>query len=299
MAPSVMASRGDAQMNTTLEDVEQLLRRSRPASGPWRGTTVALLGLSMLLGAWLADPALVPAAPEYRWMLPHLVLGCMAAVMLVRMARQRRLAERLRRAFEAVRIEDWPAGEADLVRALSTPVAPPAVRTEALLALAAVAEAGRRPEIAARLYETVLEQRAGEPLQLHAARVALATLLLRQGQITDAVNMIDRLDRSELPEALRAGVEMLVLLRELTLGHSGEALDRAPRRRALFRRHLGTRAGYGYALLAAAFDRAGRQDEAQRFWHDATMLLRPAALTARFEELAPLARRYPAAERPI
>jgi len=283
----------------TLAEVEQLLRRSQPASGPWRGATAALLGLSMLLGALLADPALVPVAPEYRWLVPHLVLACMAAVVLIRLAGQRRLAGRLRRAFEAVQLEDWPAGEAELRRALNAPVGPPAVRTEALLALAAVAEAGRRPEVAARLYEAVLEQRCGEPLQLHAARVALATILLRQGQITDAVNMIDRLDRCDLPEALRAGVEMLVLLRELTLGHSGEALDRAPRRRALFRRHLGTRAGYGYALLAAAFDRAGREDEARRFWHDATMLLRPAALTARFEELAPLALRYPAAERPL
>ena len=122
--------------------------------------------------------------------------------------------------------------------------------------------------------------------------------MLRTGQTTDAVGLIDRLEREELPGSLKAHIEMLALLREITMGHARERLDRAEARRELFRRHLGTRAAYGYALLAAAFDAAGDAAQAVRYWRDATMLLPAVELTGRFAEIRKLAAKYPAASIP-
>ncbi|MBI4579516.1 MAG: hypothetical protein HY718_07440, partial [Planctomycetes bacterium] len=61
---------------------------------------------------------------------------------------------------------------------------------------------------------------------------------------------------------------------------------------------LGTQAGYGYALLAAAFDAGGQAEAARRHWHDATLLIPVAELVRRFPELGPLAGKHPPAEVP-
>ena len=102
-----------------------------------------------------------------------------------------------------------------------------------------------------------------------------------------------------LPGVLRAQIELLMLFREVTMGQSASAVARAEERRQLFREHLSTRAGYGYALLAVAFDTAGRPDAARQYWHDATLLVPEAELLERFEELAAMKGKYPEAERTL
>jgi len=123
--------------------------------------------------------------------------------------------------------------------------------------------------------------------------------MLRTGQTADAVALIDRLIRADIPEALKAQIELVALFREIVMGQSQDYLARAGERRRLFREYLSTRAGYGYGLLAVAFDRASQPHEAGRHWHDATLLVCPADLLGRFSELGPVASRYPSAEVPL
>jgi hypothetical protein len=162
-----------------------------------------------------------------------------------------------------------------------------------------MAESDRSYDISQHIYERILEEQSGEPLQLFSARVALAAAMFRTGQTADAVNAVDQLDREDLPAPLRAQVELLSLYREVTMGQGGQHLDRAEMRRELFRRHLGTRAGYGYALLAAAFEHAAQPQVATKYWSDATLLVQPADLTWRYPETEHMATKYGAEERPL
>lgn len=269
--------------------------RSRPRLG---GNRAILLGLAILLGALLADPHLFGMASPLSWILPQILILAVLVVFIRAAYLQRRLAGLMMEAFEAVQLQQWERAAPLLEAALSKPVHHPQARCELLLGLAAAAEAQQQYDAAQRVYEAVLEENRGDALQLHTARVALAAAMLRTGQTADAVSLIDRLTRAEMPDQLRAQVELLSLLRELMMGQSRDHLERAEERRRLFRQYLSTRAAYGYALLAAAFDRADRAQEAARFWHDATLLVRPAELVRRFQDVEPVAARYPHAEVP-
>jgi tetratricopeptide (TPR) repeat protein len=279
----------------TLETAEQLILSSRPRGGLIRGPMFVLLGLSVLLGALSADTQILPPNGVLTWLLPQFVLLAVAAVMIYSIRRQKELARYVQESIEAVQLKQWPRAFSALDRLLRRPVPHPTARAESLLALAAVAEASDAFEVSQRIYEHLLQERMADPVQLHTARVGLGAAMLRTGQTTDAVGLIDRLEREELPGSLKAHIELLGLFREVTMGHATDRLDRAEERRALFRRHLGNRAGYGYALLAAAFDIAGQADQAARYWHDATLLLPATELTRRFSELKRVGGKYPAA----
>lgn len=280
----------------TLEQTESLMASSRPRA-PWRrGATIGLLGLAMLLGALLAKPDLLGAAGPASWLAPQILLLMVIVLAIRNTTRQRRLAGLMMEAFEAVQLREWKRAGEVLGQVLRYPLPYPAARAESLLALAAVVEADHSYDVSQRIYESILTDKAADPLQLHTASVALAAAMLRTGQTTDAVDLIDRLARVDLPGPLRAQIELLSLFREVTMGQTHDSIERAGQRRQLFQTHLSTRAGYGYALLAAAFDRAHRPDEARRYWHDATLLVRPRELVERFAEVGPVAEKYAAAE---
>jgi len=282
-----------------LQTVNQLIRSSGPASRLWRGPTLILMGLSLLLGAVWANPNLLPAGRTLAYVLPQCLLVAIIAV-IVWDARQRRLTgRRLQEAMEAVHFQDWATARRVVGELLGCPIRQPTVRTQSLLALAAVAETDQHYDAAQRICEYILQTGVGNPLQRHTAEVALGATLLRTGRTTDAVALIDRLAAQDLPGPLKAQVELLALFREVTMGHADDSLRGADQRRELFRTHLGTRAGYGYALLAAAFDRLQQSEPARRFWHDATLLIPPQELLRRFCELKPVADRYPAVEYPF
>lgn len=279
----------------TVEMVDQLAASSRPQGG-LRGGRLALLGLSMLLGAMLADSRIFGLSGWLGWIAPQVVLLLIVVTFWQGVAAQRRTARLMLEAFEAVQLQMWDQAESILRQLLVRPLRHPQARGEALLALAAVAEAQQQYDAAQRVYERVIEEKAADALQLHMAWVALAAAMLRTGQTTDAVALIDRLNRADVPEPLKAQVELVSLLREIVMGQSQDYLEAAERRRKLFQEHLGTRAGFGYGLLAAAFDRASLPEQARRYWHDATLLIRPAELLRRFSELEPVAAKYPRAE---
>jgi tetratricopeptide (TPR) repeat protein len=281
-----------------LQTAEQLISSSRPRGNVLRGPMFTLLGLSVLLGALSADTNILPQGGMLSWLLPQLVVLAVACVLVHTIRKQRALTRDLQEGLEAVQLRQWPRALLSLRRVLGKPVPHPAARAESLLALAAVAEANDAFDASQRIYECMLEERQADPVQLHTARVGLGGAMLRTGQTTDAVGLIDRLEREDLPGSLRAHSELLALFREIAMGHAVDQLDRAESRQQLFRRHLGTRAGYGYGLLAAAFDVAGKREEAQRMWHDATLLIPADELVRRFAELRRLAETYTAAPIP-
>lgn len=277
---------------------QRLIASSRPQRGRLRVSTFVLLGISALIGALAADSELLGNG-VIAWLLPQVLLLSLAAFLFFKARRQRAAALALEQGVEAVQLQQWEEAQTWLERVLSRPVRHPGVRAESLLGLAAVAEAGDDYQASQTIYESLLEENAGDPLQLHAARVALASAMLRTGQVTDAVSLIERLERAGLPDALRAQVELVALFRDVSLGQIESGIARAEERRSLFREYLSTRAGYGYALLAAAFDRARDTDAARRYWRDATLLVSPVQIVRRFGELSSLASRYEAVENPL
>jgi hypothetical protein len=200
------------------------------------------------------------------------------------------------KSIEAVQLKQWAEARQALFQLLRYPIRHTQARAESLLALAAVAESDHDYDTSQHIYESLLAEGQLDPIQQHTTNVALAAVMLRNGQTTDAVSLIDRLVKADLPEPLRAQVELLSLFREVIMGQAADNIERAEQRRELFRKHLSTRAGYGYGLLAMAFDLANRPDEAQRYWQDATLLIRPAELLERFAELKIVAAKYRATE---
>jgi tetratricopeptide (TPR) repeat protein len=278
-----------------MDTAERLVRLSRPPRG-LRGSRMVLLGLGLLLGAALARPEFLARAGIPTWIWPHVLLLAALVMILVIAIRQRTQARLVLAAFESLQLQEWEQARENLTRLLARPVRHAPARAEALMGLGGLAEIGRHYDVAQRVYEAILSEASANPVQLLMARMALAAAMFRTGQTADAVDMIDRLDRTSLPESLKAHVELVSLFREVVMGQGGSGLDKAEYRRDLFRRYLSTRAGYGYGLLAAAYDHAQRGDMARKCWEDATLLIREKTLVERFQELEPMAARYSAVE---
>jgi hypothetical protein len=283
----------------TTETVEQLIDSSRPRAQIGRGPVLILIGLIALAATLWLSPEAFGSEGALTWLLPQGVL-IVVIVLLVRTARRQRDTARLMTAgIEAVQLRRWDEAREHLVPLLRRQMSHPRARTASLLALAAVAEADRNYVASQRIYETVLAEEAGDPLQRHVARIALVASMFRNGQTADAVSLSDRLARTELSGALKAQIELLMLFREVVMGQTTDGIERADERRQLFRAHLGTRAAYGYGLLATVFDRAEQPEQARRDWLSATLLVRPGELVERFGELESVARKYPATEWPL
>lgn len=279
-----------------VEEVDRLVKSSRAPRRWLTGPRMVLLGLGVLLGAYLARPDLFTGSSVPAWLLPQIVVLSLGALMLWTVIQQRRRGRLMLEAFEAVQLREWPRAETALRQLLSRPIKIGQTRVEALLGLAAVAESEQQYDAAQHIYESVLQSNEADPIQKITTRIALAAAMLRTGQTADAVELAEKLGRDELPGPLQAQVEMLTLFRAVTMGQVQDAVADAERRRELFRRHLSTRAGFGYALLAWAFDRDHQSDTARDYWRKATLLIRPKEIIERFDELSVLAERYPAAE---
>lgn len=280
----------------TMGTAERLIRSSSPLRG-LRGSRIALLGLGLLLGGALARPEAIGRIGIPVWVWPNVLLLLVTGAVLWIGLRQREQARLMLAAFESLQLQEWEQAREHLGRLLARPVRHAPARAEALMGLGSLAEIGHRYDVAQRVYESILADVAANPVQLLMARIALAAAMLRTGQTADAIEIVDRLGRTSLPDSLKAHVELLSLFREVVMGQAADGIDRAEYRRGLFRKHLSTRAGFGYGLLALAYDRADRPDLARSCWEDATLLIPAGTLVQRFAELAPIAARYPAAER--
>lgn len=277
--------------------VSDLIRRSRP-----RRPTLVRIAAFAVAGCVLVVALIEPSGlwkDRYAALFVfQIALLAFVAWVWTRARRHRDAAAQLEQAWEAIHFRDWASAEDPLIRSLQRPMASSSGRLRGLLGLAAVADGEKQFEVARHVLESILRERIADRGLEAFVRAALAHTLLQTDQLRDAVEMLDRLRREDLPAPLRARVECTELWRLVRMGQDS-AVDQAEERRALFRRHLGTRAGCGYGLLAAAYDRAGREEQAAALWRDATLLIRPAELADRFPELRTVASKYTASEWPI
>ncbi|MBX3395420.1 MAG: hypothetical protein KF841_08625 [Phycisphaerae bacterium] len=227
-----------------------------------------------------------------------IAFSIMSIVAAITRRRRRRRAE-IVTAWDAVQLEDWQAAESALLPNLATPIHSPIDRCQAFIALAALAEQRRNYDAAIRIYQQLLIDRIGDPVQLQHAQISMTTAKIRNEELTDGLQMLDRLERFEMPQALKAFVAWTRLYQRVFMGQFEDAVAGLAEARALFRRFLSTKAGYAYALIATAMHHLARHDVAARYWLDATTLVSSQRLIQEYPLLAPVAGTYPAAEHPL
>lgn len=284
--------------DVSLSEAQRLVSASRPTrSYPLVHALAILTALGLLAWTAIVGESYF-GSPWLALAVPWLIVMTMLLWRWGRLRQQRRSMQTLARAAEAAEMNDWTGVLPHVRTVLAQAIRQQPIRTQALLLYAGAAERQRNFEVSEYVFEAILREHAGDAVQLHQATLGLAGTKLRSEQLTDAVTMLDRLRRVELPSILRAGVELMRLFQEVYMGHHDLALATMEQRRSLFRRYLSTRAAYGYALFAAALHGQGRADEAASCWRDATLLMRPHRLVERYDLLRVIDQHYPASEWP-
>lgn len=250
-------------------------------------------------------PILIPLVSTAKWqweqleVIPWILLLIIAIISRLRVRRRQQSAKLVEDMWERAKLEDWDAVGEAVPATFEQTIYDSSLRSRAFMILAGLLETRKQHDVAGHIYESLLRRRLGDPMTLHQAQLALASSKLRNEELTDAVNLIGRLQQIEMPPPLRAIFEAVRLHQQVFMGQNEDAVAEISQRRDLFRRHLSTRAGYAYGLLAAALHRLGRKDEAQRFWHDATLLVPPGKLTDRFDILTDIAPHYQSSHSPL
>lgn len=281
------------------ELIERRFATTAPAANP-KLVPYLLLGLSsaalvvlVYRGPQLGIPGLVTI------LLPWCLVLFLFALGTVRTRRLRRQRAIINEAWQHVQLEAWSEAWAPLDEAMQHPVQIPTDRCQAFVALAALAEESKRYDSAALIYERLLTERIGDAYQLQRVQLALAAAKLKNEELTDGIALVDRLERVPMPLPLEAVHTLIRLYQQVFMGQFADAVADAAERRALFRRFLSTRAGYGYALLGAAMHHLNRHPEAAEYWRDATTLVPVAKLLDEYAFLAPVAEAYPTSELPL
>ncbi|MFI4860235.1 MAG: hypothetical protein ACIAXF_06090 [Phycisphaerales bacterium JB063] len=141
---------------------------------------------------------------------------------------------------------------------------------------------------------------ASHPMALQTG-VQRANAALCDDRLADADDALRKLRGSieQLPPGpIPAGYQLAKLVQDVRTGHYAEAADHADDTAAKLK-PLGVHAGYGYGLLAYCQHQlairnndppaaAQQQRTADHHWHNATLLIPPAALAYRYRELAAL-----------
>lgn len=264
------------------------------------------LGVIALITAVVIGLSVV-ALSVRRWGLPEivglaipwiLVFGLMLAGSIVG-RRQRDIRRSIQEASDCVQLEQWDSARRILDRVMQRPVRSRSYRGQAFLLWASLMERERRYEVAAQVYETMSLRRVGDPVQLQQAAISLAAAKLRTSELTDAVDLIGRLERVQMPQPLRVACDLVRLFQQVSMGHFEDAVRNLDARLAAFRRQLSTQAGYAYGLLAAAMHYLGKADDAGRLWRNATSLIRSERLVEDFDVLRTVSKAYPATEHPV
>lgn len=252
--------------------------RAFDATAPRRSQAVVVM---LVLAGSLALAALLPGLREragsrlrgIEYVVPWLVLTLVLGAGWITAKRVRAARRLVSKALEHAQLEEWDALARVLNSAMSRPIRGLSERGNVLFMHGALLEHRGRYDLAARTYERMLMERIGDGYLLQNAQLCLAYCKVRAQELTDAVRMIERLEQVQMPDSLRARYEWIRLFQRVFMGHDRDALENLHDRIALFRRHLSTRAGFPYALVASALHRQGRRAEAAKYWADATTLI--------------------------
>ena len=319
-APAVPATGGDVPTAAEVADrdpvdVERLLRDSAVRARPtW--PTYLLIGLSaaglaaVVFGGSAAGdggatggvaPALVPVATA------ALVLAVVAASVLVpwsAVRAHRSEGRAVERAESLVQMRRWPDAAAALNDLLAGPMRNPLGRARALVALSAVLMRYERFESALTVHDHLLDDLGLAGPAGHAVRVGRAMAQLRADHLYDADRSIQSLRRDARtsddakPDQVSAGLALVELYRDVKTGHPDDAAAGFERHATAIRDQLGHRVGDAWVLVAAAYDRLGRADDAGAAYANATRLVPARELHRRYPETRFLAGTYDPAAPP-
>ena len=269
----------------------------RPKSRP---SWFALLGFTTvaLFFALQKDRA---SAEAWAWLvlLPWILVLGILAIGWFEARRQRTRRGEINRAWQHVQLEDWEEARRALEAPMQKPIGSTSDRCQAFMLLAGIAEQQRNFDTAVHIYETLRLERIGDGFQLQQVQLALAAAKLRNQELTDGIRLLDRLERISMPASLQAVCQLVRLYQQVFMGHFEDAVDGIDDRKSMFRRHLSTKAGYGYGLLATAMHHLKRNDEAIGLWRDATTLVPADKLVLEYDLLVPVSADYLSVEHPV
>src|SRR5438105_3543434 len=281
-------------------DVDHLLDESTPRSrAPMLGYVVGIFVLMVLLSTYATSHS-AEGAQLVNLLSSLGMLGLVAALTgLTFLAARRARAEQqqIEAIEELVQLRRW-ADAANLLNSmLSRPTRTLQARIQALVFLASVLARYHRFSDAIHIYEHLLDLGQLDAHTVHALRLGRAMSLLREDRLVDADRAIGELRRGTdgIPSA---GLALIEVYRDVKTGHPEEAIEIFSERLPVLRQQLGPRVADAYALVARAFDMAGRSEEAAQAYRNATCLADEEELHRRYPEIGPLRGRYGPMGRP-
>jgi len=281
------------------EQIDQRFAATTARAWPRQGryALVMLAAAAVILPAWVGGQS--GQTTGLLILIPWSILAALLVAGWLAARRQRRSRQNITQAWEMAQLENWADAEQCLDLGMGGPIRSPSDRWQSFMLLATLLERDGRHDLAAHVHVRLLLERIGDGYQLQQTQLALTMAKLRNEELTDAVRLLDQLERLPMPLTLRAVYSLIRLYQQVFMGHHLDAVENMNEQQSLFRRFLSTRAGYGYGLLAASLHHLGRNVEAAKLWLDATTLIRPEKLVEEYPPLASLRGQYPAMEHPI
>jgi tetratricopeptide (TPR) repeat protein len=291
-------------------DVPRLLHASAVRGGPPVGRLL-LVGVGLAVALPLLWPGVVGQTLS-----ALALLGTLVAIIMLSAGTYRGFVveqQRVQQVEDLVQLRRWQEAAMLLEALMSRPMRNPVARWRAMVMLSAVLMRYHRFEDAIAVHDLLLSEQGLDSRSEYGIRVARAMAMLRLDRLYDADRAISELRRMTVrsddrrrPEEIggwmpaaadSAGLALVEMYRDVKTGHPQEALDLFRDALPTLRRQLGVQSGQAFALAARAAELLGREDDARRWWQDATTLVPASELLRRYTEIGSLAR-FPVAEMP-
>jgi len=249
------------------------------------------------LSTWLPLAALGAAAAmtfmtnEYTaGLLPWLLLGGVIFFMGYRVSAMRNLEQRVARVQELTILRHLPQSLRLAWRLLPDLSTIPELHGRTVALIADNLDRLGCHDAAIVAYDYLIERLPpNQPGSVHL-RIHRTMVQLSNEQLTDADDSLRRLRAAvdEMPGTpVSAGYRLAQLIQRVQTNHFDEAVNESDNLLEELR-PLGIEAGYGHALMALSCFNLEDHEAAQTWWSSATLLLPPATLTRRFNQLQSL-----------
>ena len=275
-------------------DFTDLIENSQPKRRLTRISIFILIGLGLLLWSLLVGAGSERGEFVSLVLLWILLIGLLVNI-FINAARRQGLARWSRKAADLCLLERWEEAIEPLRKVLNRPVNLPQIRYQGLLELAGVAEHTGKVDQARQIYRAIGQEQP-HGLLGRLALMGEAVVLLKMDHLADAETVIRQLELSAEGPGLKSLVLLARMYQQIKTGHYSEALEDESNKCELARLGLSTKAGYVYGLLGLAhINQTKNEEQAKKYWRQATMLIRPGNLVEKFPELAQLEQAYPSA----
>ena len=275
-------------------DVPTLLESSMPRTRVnwfWYAVGIFLL---IVLGATLIARQSVLMGQLVKAASGIVMVGLMAALVactVVIVRRHRAEQQRLEGISELIQLRRWDQAAGLLTHMLLQPARSPALRSQALIYLAAVLARYHRFDEAIAVQDHLLENELVDAPTAYGLRLGRAMAMLREDHLFDADRAISELRRDGAGED-SAGLTLIEIYRDVKTGHPAEAVAMFKEKLTVLRDGLGHRVADAWALAARAYDLLGQEADARDAFARATLLSPPAELYRRYPEVQKLSDRF-------